>query len=69
MALWLEVAKFAAGFVASDLFAHATFLVSNVEPKVIGIHFTHAKNKAIIAGDMVALLLLVYIAWFSGWQI
>lgn len=69
MALWIEIAKFVAGFVASDMFAHATFLVSKVEPKVVGIHFTGAKNKAIIAGDLVALLLLVYIAWFSGWQI
>ncbi len=73
MTIWIEIAKFLAGFVASDLFAHATFLVSKVEPKVIGIKFTNNKNKAIIAVDLAVLSLflavlslLVYISWFSG---
>ena len=67
MTFWVEIATFLAGFVASDLIAHASFLASRIEPKVIGIHFTRNKNKAIIVFDLIALPLLVYIGWFGGW--
>lgn len=69
MAFWIEIAKFLAGFVASDMIAHASFLASKVEPKALGIHFTNRKNKAIVVLDLILLVLFVYVGWLSGWQL
>lgn len=67
MTIWIEIAKFLAGVVTGDLIAHTSLLASNVEPKLLGMHFTHSRNKLIIIADLAVILLLAYIGWFSGW--
>ncbi len=69
MGLWIDVAIFIVGAIAWDLFSHSGFLVYKQEPRFGPLHFTNKLNKIIVTADFIALLLLVYVAWFSGLNI
>lgn len=62
----IEVAKFLAGVLAWDAFVHLSFLRAGIEPKLLGIHFTHRFNKMAIVLNSVIALALIYISWFRG---
>ncbi len=64
MTEWIEVAKFAAGVLAWDAFVHASFLKANLEPKLLGMHFTRSFNKMAVVVNLTVALALIYISWF-----
>ena len=66
MVEWIEVAKFLAGVLAWDAFVHLSFLKAGIEPKLLGMHFTHRFNKIAVVLNLVIAVALIYISWFRG---
>lgn len=58
-----EIAKFFAGFAASQLLTHGAFAIAGIRFTLFGINETPALNTiAAIAWGIIALL-LIYYAW------